>query len=109
MRGYASTSGCRREYLLSYFGEDFEPPCGACDNCRSGRVTAREGDAPFHVGERVSHPSFGEGQVVRLEEGKVTVLFDARGYQTLALAVVLENGLLNPTEESAEQGDPPVE
>ncbi|WP_027481095.1 RecQ family ATP-dependent DNA helicase [Deinococcus pimensis] len=98
MRGYATTAGCRREYLLSYFGEAFDPPCGRCDNCRAGRVSARDEDAPFRVGERVRHPGFGDGQVVRLEEGKVTVLFDERGYQTLALAVVLENGLLEEAE-----------
>lgn len=94
MRGYAVTGGCRREYLLGYFGEAFRPPCGACDNCRAGRVHAPAGDAPFVVGARVRHPSFGEGQVMRTEEDKLTVLFDERGYQTLALSVVLENQLL---------------
>lgn len=34
MRGYLRTSGCRRSYLLSYFGETARVPCGACDRCR---------------------------------------------------------------------------
>ncbi len=32
--GYAEASGCRRQVLLSYFGEEQEP-CGNCDNCIS--------------------------------------------------------------------------
>ena len=35
MREYAETSGCRRELLLRYFGEEFEGPCGNCDNCEA--------------------------------------------------------------------------
>ncbi|MBT3678302.1 MAG: ATP-dependent DNA helicase RecQ [Flavobacteriales bacterium] len=33
-RGYASTSACRRKFLLHYFGESYhEDNCGQCDNC----------------------------------------------------------------------------
>jgi ATP-dependent DNA helicase RecQ len=35
MREYADTADCRRELLLRYFGEDFEGPCGNCDNCEA--------------------------------------------------------------------------
>jgi ATP-dependent DNA helicase RecQ len=35
MRDYAETSGCRREMLLRYLGDDFEGPCGHCDNCEA--------------------------------------------------------------------------
>ena len=38
IRGYAETSGCRRAFLLGYFGEPFQPPCGACDRCLAGLV-----------------------------------------------------------------------
>ena len=38
MRAYAETDDCRRAFILSYFGEPFEPPCGFCDNCEAGRV-----------------------------------------------------------------------
>ncbi|SMB90235.1 ATP-dependent DNA helicase RecQ [Deinococcus hopiensis KR-140] len=96
MRGYAQTPGCRREYLLNYFGEGYAPPCGHCDACESGRVgkEAQAENVPFEIGLRVVHPTFGEGQVVRYEGEKVTVLFDRQGYQALALGVVLENELL---------------
>jgi ATP-dependent DNA helicase RecQ len=35
MQEYAETSGCRREHLLRYFGDDFTGPCGNCDNCQA--------------------------------------------------------------------------
>jgi ATP-dependent DNA helicase RecQ len=93
MRAYAETDGCRRAYLLSYFGESYEPPCGNCDRCLAGAVAnAQEGR--YRVGGRVVHENFGEGQVVRYEEGKVVVLFDELGYQTLALDIVEDRGLL---------------
>lgn len=41
MRAYAETDGCRRQFLLGYFGEDLPEPCGNCDGC----VAAASGDA----------------------------------------------------------------
>ena len=39
MRAYAELQGaCRREFLLSYFGEATEGPCGHCDLCDAGLV-----------------------------------------------------------------------
>jgi len=35
MQEYADTSSCRREHLLQYFGDEFEGPCGNCDNCEA--------------------------------------------------------------------------
>src|SRR6516162_1683771 len=32
MRRYAEHDGCRRSFLLSYFGQDYPGPCGNCDN-----------------------------------------------------------------------------
>ncbi|EYB67567.1 RecQ familyATP-dependent DNA helicase [Deinococcus phoenicis] len=100
MRGYAETNACRREFLLNYFGEVSSPPCHTCDNCAAGLVheAAVGEDLPFALGSRVAHTTFGEGQVMRCEGDKVTVLFDQQGYQTLSLPVVLENGLLEPLE-----------
>ncbi|NEA51579.1 RecQ family ATP-dependent DNA helicase, partial [Streptomyces sp. SID10815] len=34
-RAYAETTGCRRHFLLGYFGEAYEPPCGNCDRCEA--------------------------------------------------------------------------
>jgi ATP-dependent DNA helicase RecQ len=102
MRGYAETTGCRRQFLLTYFGEELPEPCGHCDTCRSG--TAREvpdvEDPPFPVQARVRHRQFGEGVVMGYEGDpeRVTVLFDESGYRTLALAAVRRGGLLEPVD-----------
>jgi ATP-dependent DNA helicase RecQ len=96
LRSYADHTGCRREFLLTYFGEPYEGPCGNCDNDADGTGTASAaGDAgPFRPGTRVRHAGWGEGQVLRTEDGKLTVLFDEAGYRTLGLELVLERGLL---------------
>jgi ATP-dependent DNA helicase RecQ len=94
MRGYAEADGCRREFVLSYFGEPFSPPCGNCDNCEAGRGKAAGGDRPFEVGARVAHEQWGEGVVQRYDDETVVVLFDEVGYKTLALDVLRERGLL---------------
>ena len=98
VRAYAEADGCRREFVLSYFGEPFEPPCGNCDNCRAGRVEAGDdGDEPFALGARVAHPEWGEGVVQRYDDDHaVVVLFDDVGYKTLALEIVRDRGLLEP-------------
>ena len=99
IRSYAEAmETCRRDFLLSYFGEPFEPPCGNCDNCRAGRVKrAAHADEPFAVGARVVHADWGEGAVQRYDDHAVVVLFDEVGYKTLSLAVVAERGLLTAT------------
>ncbi|HEU4635252.1 MAG TPA: RecQ family ATP-dependent DNA helicase [Edaphobacter sp.] len=33
MQEYAECRTCRREYLLQYFGDNFQGPCGNCDRC----------------------------------------------------------------------------
>jgi len=35
MQEYADLTSCRREFLLQYFGDDFQGPCGNCDNCEA--------------------------------------------------------------------------
>lgn len=97
MRGYAETTGCRREFLLAYFGEGIDPPCGACDNCRAGTVpveAATEGAAAFPVNARVRHDSWGKGVVLSHDGDQVTVLFESVGYKTLLVPAVEHTGLL---------------
>jgi ATP-dependent DNA helicase RecQ len=98
MRAYAETDGCRRAFVLGYFGEGYEPPCGACDVCeRRGDEVATGGSGPFTVGDRVRHAEWGDGTVGQVEDGQVTVVFDTVGYKTLGVEIVLERGLLEPS------------
>ena len=97
VRAYAETeTTCRRAFVLSYFGEPFDPPCGNCDNCLAGRVAAAPApaDLPFAVGARVRHAEWGTGAVQRYDDDAVVVLFDEVGYKTLALDVVVARALL---------------
>lgn len=95
MHGYAELTDCRREYLLNYFGEEMNDPCGFCDNCDAGlSVEEDEENVPFPINTRVVHELWGEGMVLRYEGDKMVVLFDEVGYKTLAVELVIEKILL---------------
>jgi ATP-dependent DNA helicase RecQ len=105
MRGYAETLSCRREFLLGYFGEEFGPPCGNCDNCRdhpdavvAGQAGGEDVGAPFALQSQVVHEKWGEGTVMRLEEDRITVFFPEQGYRTLDRSLVSAKGLLSSSE-----------
>lgn len=101
MRQLAETTGCRRQFLLGYFGDELPEPCGNCDTCSSG--TALDGGA--HVADganddvwppdaRVEHAEWGTGVVMSTEEDRITVFFESAGYRTLGLADIAERDLL---------------
>jgi ATP-dependent DNA helicase RecQ len=94
MRRYAEHTGCRRSFLLSYFGQDYPGPCGACDNDRRHAAAATPAIEPFPVGARVASDHWGEGTVQRYDRDRVTVLFDEHGYRTLLVPLAVEHGLL---------------
>jgi ATP-dependent DNA helicase RecQ len=93
MRRYAEHTGCRRSFLLSYFGQDYPGPCGNCDNDLEHPQPA-PGAVPFAVGARVVSDRWGQGTVQRYDADHVTVLFDEHGYRELFVPVVLERSLL---------------
>jgi ATP-dependent DNA helicase RecQ len=109
MLGYAETTGCRRRFLLGYFGESYDAPCGACDVCTSPSSgdtvvegvgdTSDESPSPpaadsYPAGTRVRHTEWGEGTVMSEEGDRITVLFESMGYRTLSLAAVAGKDLL---------------
>jgi ATP-dependent DNA helicase RecQ len=96
MAAYAEYGGCRREWLLSYFGEQYDGPCGNCDNDLTGRKAAPAVDQPFPVGSRVKHATFGPGLVERYDGTTMTVLFDRVGYKQLRTALITYHHLLEP-------------
>ncbi len=100
MRGYAETTGCRRQVLLGYFGEQLVEPCGNCDTCEDGTAQANPAtDSAYAVNTEVSHEEWGRGIVMSSEEDRLTVLFEEVGYKTLALAAVQERQLLSQIGE----------
>jgi ATP-dependent DNA helicase RecQ len=103
MRRYAEHDGCRRSFLLSYFGQEYPGPCGNCDNdlarAEAGAGAGNEGgvasaNEPFTGGTRVVSEHWGAGTVQRYDGDQVTVLFDEHGYRELFVPAVLARGLL---------------
>ena len=90
-RHYAETTQCRRAELLAYFGEHYEPPCGACDNdAGTAAPPARERTSG---GVDVHHRLWGHGVLLSRDDHELTVAFDSVGYRHLT-AAALTNGLL---------------
>ncbi|MFI7495923.1 RecQ family ATP-dependent DNA helicase [Kocuria sp. M4R2S49] len=101
MRGYAETDGCRRDWLLNYFGEETGGWCGNCDNCaETGSAAEAEERAAatphgWEIQTPVVHREWGHGIVMGAEPDRIIVLFDSVGYKELSLRLVQEHeGLL---------------
>ena len=49
MEGYCRTTGCLRNYILKYFGEEPESPCDNCGNCNGEYTEVDMTEAAKHV------------------------------------------------------------
>ena len=94
MRRYAEHEGCRRSFLLAYFGQNYPGPCGNCDNDLAGAAAPMPRTVPYPVGARVRSERWGDGTVERYDGDQVTVLFDDNGYRDLSVPIILERRLL---------------
>jgi ATP-dependent DNA helicase RecQ len=82
--GLAEATGCRRQVLLGYFGEEAEP-CGTCDICDRPAVVF---DATEAVRKALSAvlrtgESFGVGHLIDILTGQATDKVRARGHDRL--------------------------
>lgn len=75
MADYCETTACRRQFLLNYFGEDYEPPCGNCDTCLDTRTRTDATEAAQKVLSAISRlqERFGIGYVIDFLRGAETV------------------------------------
>ena len=95
MRRYAEHTGCRRSFLLTYFGQNYPGPCGNCDNDLQ-RPATPHWEEPFPIGARVATEHWGEGTIQRYDRDQVTILFDDHGYRDLLVSTLLEKNLARP-------------
>jgi len=81
---YCETSSCRRQVLLTYFGETIEP-CGNCDNCIDPpkmEDATREARALLMAIDQTGQ-RFGQGHVVDVARGAKTAKIEKFSHHTL--------------------------
>jgi len=83
--GYCETPRCRRQTLLTYFGETYPRPCGNCDTCLTpvvtydGTVAAQKAlSAVYRTGQR-----FGVGHLIDVLRGTATDKVKGRRHDQL--------------------------
>jgi len=83
--GFCEAARCRRQTLLTYFGEEYPKPCGKCDTCfepvetYDGTMVAQKAlSAVYRTGQR-----FGVGHLVDVLRGTATEKVVERGHDKL--------------------------
>jgi len=90
MGTYAEIVGCRWQFVLEYFGEPADRPCGHCDNDKRAEVDRDDSSPnhPFPRGSRVRHAAFGVGKVIGYAGPGILLDFDRVGYKRLDVQLV---------------------
>ncbi len=88
--GLAETTKCRRQVILSYFGEDQHQPCGNCDTCLEPVETWDATDASrkalsavYRTGQR-----FGPAHVIEVLMGRKTEKIRQNGHDDLSVYAI---------------------
>jgi len=86
MLGFCEITGCRRQALLTYFGETLENSCGNCDTCLEpidtweGTTEAQKAlSCVFRTGQR-----FGAGHLINVLLGKITEKVEGCGHENVS-------------------------
>ncbi|MBO6577420.1 DNA helicase RecQ [Thalassospira sp.] len=88
--GLAETTRCRRQVILSYFGEDRHEPCGNCDTCLepvdtwdATQASRKALSAVYRTGQR-----FGPAHVIEVLMGRKTEKIRQNGHDTLSVYAI---------------------
>ncbi|MEQ9348813.1 MAG: DNA helicase RecQ [Thalassospira sp.] len=88
--GLAETTKCRRQVILSYFGENDHKPCGNCDTCLEPVETWDATDASrkalsavYRTGQR-----FGPAHVIEVLMGRKTEKIRQNGHDNLTVYAI---------------------
>ncbi|WP_220450687.1 RecQ family zinc-binding domain-containing protein, partial [Megamonas funiformis] len=71
MIDYCQTTACLRNFILTYFGEKADKPCGHCGNCESGQAKVDVTDTAALIFKTVRslHGRFGASTVADILAG----------------------------------------
>ncbi len=87
---YAESTECRRAIQLRYFGEQFQPPCNACDNCLQPRELkdwTLEAQQYLSCVARLAQrrERFGAAYIIEILRGGESQRLIDRGHQSLSV------------------------
>lgn len=85
MEGYCRTTECLRNYILRYFGETAENPCGHCGNCEMMKSRVRVTDEALLVFRTVDALSgkFGASVIANVLKGSHSEAILSRHFEKL--------------------------
>ncbi len=87
MEDYCRTSGCLRNFLLDYFGEKGDMPCGHCGNCEAaavGTCVTDEATLIFRTADAIGG-RFGAGIIAEILKGARTEKIISRHFDELPM------------------------